>query len=315
MNERIKYYKDSLVKYYEIDIKDLIPLSSKSFKLIDNDGNKYFLKKTYYNVLEKYLFLENQGINNVLYPFKNRNNEYVTRKTDNAIYVSNFYEDSTIIKEVKIQNLFNELNKIHENTLFKRQLNPDFSRPKFEELTRRLDYKFNMLEHFVRSVEAKPLNIFSMPILSNYQYLLDAKKELVRLQKRLISSIKARESIEFCFLHNNPSLDHLLNINSSNYLISIDNSKIGIESLDLAKFYIENEDANIDFASNIIGRYNSFNPFYYDYFRFMILVIYITRLNISGDSYVNAQSFINTTNSIKKYFNNFKDLSSVNEDE
>lgn len=307
--------KDSLVKYYEISISDLIPFSKKSYKLIDSSGNKYFVKKTNYNVLEKYLFLENQGINNVLYPYKNIMNEYVTRKLSSSIYLNKFYDDSTIIKEVKVQNLFNELNNIHENTLFKRQLSPNNARPKFEELTNRLDYKFIILENYVRSVEAKPLNIYSMPILANYQYLLDTKKELVRLQKRLISSIKAKESVLYSFIHNNPRLDHLLNISGVNYLTSIDSGKIGIESLDLAKFYIENEDLNVDFASLIKDRYKSFNPFYYDYFRFMVLVIYISRINISTDSYANSQIFINTTNSLKKYFNNFKDLSVDDEEE
>ena len=308
MENSIRIYKDSIVKYYEISISDLVKLSSKSYKLIDNEGNEYFLKKTNYNVLEKYKFLNNQGINNVLYPSKNKLNEFVTRKMPHAIYISKFYEDSTIIKEIKINNLFNELNNIHERTLFKRQLSPDKSRPKFEELTNRLDYKFNLLENFVRSVEAKPLNIFSMPVLANYQYLLDTKKELVRLQKRLISVIKAKESIEYSFIHNNPKIDHLLNVGGTNYLTSIDSGKIGIESLDMAKFYIENEDINIDLSSLIMDRYKSFNPFYYDYFRFMVLIIYINRLNVTENNYANAQIFINTTNSLKKYFNNFKDI-------
>ena len=56
MNDFVRNYKESLVKYYEISISDLIKLSSKSYKLIDESGNKYFLKKTNYNVLEKYKF-------------------------------------------------------------------------------------------------------------------------------------------------------------------------------------------------------------------------------------------------------------------
>ena len=47
----------------------------------------------------------------------------------------------------------------------------------------------------------------------------------------------------------------------------------------------------------------------------MVLVIYISRINISTDSYANSQIFINTTNSLKKYFNNFKDLSVDDEEE
>lgn len=305
----IRKLNNDIVKYYEVSLDKLFRLSSKTFKLVDKSGRAYFLKETNFNTLEKYLFLENQGIRNVLFPLKNHNNEYVTRNMPKSFYLANFYNDNTIIKEVKLKNLMNELMNLHENTSFKRQLSPMTARPKFEELSTRLDYKYKMLENFVRSVEGKNLNIYSMPILANYQYLLDAKKDLVRLQKRLISSIKAKESIEYSYLHNNPKLDHLLNINGESFLTSIDNSKIGLLSLDYAKMYIENEDLNIDFGELFKDEFSRINPFYYDYFRFMVLNIYIQRLNISSDSYVNAQSFINTSNSIKKYFNYFTDLS------
>ena len=141
-----------------------------------------------------------------------------------------------------------------------------------------------------------------MPVLANYQYLLDVKKELIRLQKRIISSVKAKETIEYSFIHNNPKLDHLLNIQGNNFLTSIENSKIGLESLDVAKLYVENENLNIDYTGLLIERFNNINPFYYDYFRYMVLLLYVEGLVLSTDEYINAQMFINTTNSIKKYF-------------
>lgn len=311
---KVRALNNDIVKYYEISINDLNPISDKTVKLYDSNGNSYFLKETKINSLEKYQFLENLGVNNIIYPLKNKNKEYVTRSLSHAFYINNYYDNNTIIKETKTQQLFNELNKVHDKTSYTRQLNPRTSRPKFEEITKRLDFKYKMLESYIRSIEARPLDMLSMPILENYQYLLDAKKELVRLQKRIISTIKAKESIEYSFIHNNPKLDHLLTIDGSGYLISIDNGKIGIESLDLAKYYIENADANIDFKSIIMTRYNGINPFYYDYFRYMVLLIYIIRLNINTDSYINANEFIETSNLVKKYFKNFPDISTNNEE-
>lgn len=304
---KVRSFNQDLVKYYEISINDLNPISDKTVKLYDSNGNTYFLKETKINSLEKYKFLESQGVTNVIYPLKNKQNEFVTRSLSHAFYINNYYDNYTIIKEAKAKTLFNELNIIHNKTSYSRQLSPTTSRPKFEELTNRLDYKYKMLENYVRSIEAKPLDIYSMPILENYQYLLDAKKELVRLQKRLISTIKARESIEYSFVHNNPKLDHLLNIDGGGYLVSIDNGKIGIESLDLAKYYVENENINIDFKNLIMSQYRGANPFYYDYFRYMVLLIYVIRLNISTDEYASANEFILASNSIRKYFKNFPD--------
>jgi len=308
MNNYLRKIDQDLVKYYEINILDYLSLSKKSYKVTDQNGKNYFVKKTNLNVLEKYQFLNNQGLNNILYPIKNFEQKYVTRNPSIAFYVTNFYDDTTIISEPKAMHMLNELDEIHEKTSFKRQLNPQTSRPKFEEITNRLDFKFTMLENYVRSIEAKPLNMYSMNILGNYQFILDAKKELVRLQKRIISSIKARDSVDYSFVHNNPKLEHILNFSGEYYLISLDNGKLGVESLDLAKFYIENSDLNIDYKEIIINHYKGNNPFYYDYFRYLVLLIYITRIELSTDMYINSEIFISTTSVIKKYFVNFPDV-------
>ena len=304
----LREINQDLVKYYEINVSDIINLTPKAFRIFDKDGKSYFMKKTNLNTLEKYQFLHNQGINNILYPLPNHNNNFVTRNKTDAFYINEFFEQYTIIPEVKVQNIFNELDYIHLNSSYKRQLNPQTSRPKFEEITNRLDYKFKLLENYVRSVESKPLNMYSMPVLANYQYLLDAKKELVRLQKRIISSIKAHDSIEYSFIHNNPKLSHELNIRGSHYLTSLDNGKIGVESLDFAKLYLENENINIDYKMIFYNHYHDLNPFYYDYMRYLILVIYVSKLTLTNDEYVNSLEFVNICNSIKKYFSVFPDI-------
>ena len=88
----------------------------------------------------------------------------------------------------------------------------------------------------------------------------------------------------------------------------MDNGKIGINSLDMAKFYVMNEQYDIDFKQLILDKYYDENQlFYYDYFRFLVLVIYIKRMPITIDDYINANSFVDTSESIKRYFKNFLD--------
>ena len=60
------------------------------------------------------------------------------------------------------------------------------------------------------------------------------------------------KSVEYSFVHNNPSIDHLLNVRGVNYLTSLDHSKIGISSLDMAKFYVLNEHLDIDYKLSLI---------------------------------------------------------------
>lgn len=292
--------------YYDINVSSSEAITKKAVKLVNEDGTPYFFKRTSYNAPQKYQFLASLGISNILFPILNKNNQYVTQNKYENFYLSNFVNDYTLVAEVKAVNMVNELKKLHEKTSFSRQLSPRTARPKFEELTAQLDYKFKLIEEFVRSVESKPLGVYSMPILSNYHHILDAKTELARLQKRLISRIKEKESVDYTFVHNNPKLDHLLNVRGARYLTSIENGKVGISSLDLAKFYLENEDLNIDMNSIIqkyFGKYD--NDFYLDYFRYLVLFMSIKRIVVTDLDYISAQNFINSATSLKRYFDQF----------
>lgn len=308
MENNIRKLTNSLVEYYEIPLEYIMKLGAKSFKYKDETSKEYFLKVSPFNASEKFKFLESLGVDNIIYPHLNKENEYLTKQKGSSYYLMDFYKQNNLIPEVKAQNMLIELNRLHNSSIIKRQLSSRLARPKFEEITKELDYKFKILENYVRSVEYEPLNIFSMPILGNYQYVLDAKKELVMLQKRIINFVKAKEKVEYVYVHNRPSLDHLLNIKGINYLVSAENGKIGISSLDLAKFYLENEDLEIDFEELIVNDiFRNQSPFYYDYFRFLVLYILIKKIVVSSEKYLTAQSFINVSNSIKKYFNTFLD--------
>lgn len=309
MNEyKLRNINLDLVKYYEINLIDISPITIKSYKLISENNINFFLKETSKNVLNKYHYLENMGVHNVLYPLLNKEDKYVSNNNNSFFYVTDYINEVKLREDVKSSSLFYELKTLHNRTSIKKNLDPFKSRYKFDEITNQLDYKYKIIESFVRQVEAKPLNMFSMPVLENYHIILDAKKELIKLQKRLISSIKSHESVNYNFIHNNPSIDHLLNVRGQNYLISLDKSKIGLDSLDYAKYYINNQFIDIDFKSLILNHYHDEEyGFNYDYFRFLVLYIYIMKINLSYEEQVNARNFENVSININKYFSNFSD--------
>ncbi len=314
MNSDQLKFTQNVKEKYNIDVLDIQKYTHRTIILNGSNG-AYLLKFTNSDVEQKYEFLSNIGISNILYPLLNNEKSYLS-KGDNTYFLTNFVNNSnTLIPEVKAQTLFNDLNYIHQKTSFKRQLSPMTSRPKFEEITKQLDYKFTLLEQFIRSVETRPLEVFSMPILSNYHYILDAKFELVKLEKKIIQIIKDRESVEFSFVHNNPQLEHLVINRGERYITSIDKGKIGISSLDMAKLYIENDDLNLDFRA-MFKEYFSMKEtdFYFEYFKFLVLFIYIKRITITGLDYTSSQSFISSAQNIVKYFHNFKDEQSTAND-
>ena len=114
--------------------------------------------------------------------------------------------------------------------------------------------------------------------------------------------------MNYNFIHNNPSLDHILNVRGQNYLISLDKSKIGLDSLDYAKYYVSNNFIDVDYKTLILNHYDSdAYSFNYDYFKYLILYIYIMKINFTNEQQVNARNFENVTINISKFNNDFLD--------
>ena len=128
------------------------------------------------------------------YPLKNVKGHFVTNINKNFLFLSNFYPHFDIVGEIKAVNLADELSNLHYNTYFKRQLSVEFSRKNMEQLFEYLDYKFAAMEMFIRSIETRPFDEYSIVILKNYQYLLDAKRIMSELHKGLIGAIKEKKA-------------------------------------------------------------------------------------------------------------------------
>lgn len=297
---------------YNIDLLSYCPLTSKSVKIITKDNNKLIVKKSKDKVKSKYMFLKNEGLDNIIYPYFNKKKNLLTRLSndefcDECYYVLPFYDDNNVLNETKVKSLLEELKTLHIKTSFKRNLSLKKSKNKMEEIISLLDFKFKLLEAYVRTIETQKYDEFTIPILKNYHYILDCRKILIEKNRKIVNAIKEGKSVTYCFLHNNPKLDHLIINEGNRFLISIDNGIIGIPSLDIAKFYIENEDINFDIYTHIYNYFNEYeDEFYYDYFIFLVLLIYIKGLIIDSKGYISTQSFIFTTNSINKFIKTFK---------
>ena len=104
---KIRSIEPDIVKYYEININDYEPITLKAYKIVSDNGKEYFLKETNAVALQKYQYLYNQGVNNVIYPILNRNESFVTRANDSNYYISDY------VKQIKIRN-----NSECKNSLF-----------------------------------------------------------------------------------------------------------------------------------------------------------------------------------------------------
>ena len=297
---------DDLYTNYQIKVEQHVFLTNKTSKIVCDNNNCFFIKKVSAELENKYEFLINQGINNILYPNLNKNRKYITTNINSNYYVSDYIENKRIMEDQAAATMFNSLNLLHDNTSIKRQLSVMKAKPKFEEISKQLDYKFRLLENFIRNFETRAINKYSYIVLEKYQIILKAKNELINLQKKIILAIKDKESVDYVFLHNNPKIDHLIMNRGSSYLTSIDYGKIGIDSLDLAKFYIENNHLNLDFKKIIYDDYlSNRSDFYYHYFCYLVLFIYIKRIDIHNFDFMSMEKFVHNAEEIKFFLDNF----------
>ncbi|MDD3999843.1 MAG: hypothetical protein PHX62_02980 [Bacilli bacterium] len=291
---------------YDISFVSFKPLTTKAYRLKTGDGIYYFSKHSELFAKEKYNFLYNQGIKNVIYPIKNQMGEFVSDYNNEKYFIMDYLNEHNIIKEIKVVNLLDELTSLHNQTLFKRQLSVQFSRRKMELLFEYLQYKFNVLEAYIRTLETRNFDEFSIPVLKNYRYMLDCKKIMGHLHRRLISDIKEKKSVYYAFVHNNPKTSHLLVDRGHRYLTSIEKAKVGITSLDLAKFYINSVDVNVDLKTMVVQYFGKYDDdFYLNYFYFLVLLYYLKGIVIYDKDYVSSQSFLFATSSTKKFMDSF----------
>ena len=114
---KIRSIEPDIVKYYEININDYEPITLKAYKIVSDNGKEYFLKETKAVALQKYQYLYNQGVNNVIYPILNRNESFVTRANDSNYYISDYVKQIKIRNDTRVSNLYNELSILHHQRL------------------------------------------------------------------------------------------------------------------------------------------------------------------------------------------------------
>lgn len=297
---------NNLYDNYQIKVDKNAKISNKTYKIVCDNNNCYFIKKVEKELENKYTFLSNHGINNVIYPYLNKEKKFISNLSNNNYYITDFITNNPIGEDQIGSRLFNALELLHNNTSIPRQLSVSDTKPKFEEITKQLDYKLKLIENYIRSLETSPINQYSYLVLENYHIIIKAKEELIKLQKKIISAIKNKESIEYVFLHNNPKNDHLLIDKGSSFLTSIDMGKIGIDSLDMAKFYIENKHLKLDLKKMIFSdNYSQKQDFYYDYFCFLVLFIYIKRIDFTSFNLFNMEKIVHNCQDIDDFVKNF----------
>lgn len=264
------------------------------FKTIDEE---YILKSVNSKCKEVYDFLKSQEVANVNYPV-------LTLNTKEGLYY--IYKSLTKYKYPiykQIGDFLESLDILHKSTAYEKKL----SKKSFKYLYRtykKLDYKFQLLEMYIRESEVKvDKTDYDWVVLSKYQVFLNVKPMMYDLQKKIHKYVDEEKPVIFSLNHGNPSLDHIIN----KQLYSFDNAYLGIFISDFAKAYVTLDHINVDWFTLIDELINPYGSnFYKIYFKFLVLYIYIISLDFDLTNSNNAcNKYIQIARKIAVFTKNF----------
>ncbi len=294
MTNRLKFL---LQKYYECEIIEINKVTD-NVTLFSANNIKYIIKFVTPKCRDIYDFLMTQQANSISYPIK----KFTTK--EGMYYLYNYEEELNFPTVKKTQHLIEAINELHNTTSYEKKL----SSKNFKYLYRtykKLDYKFQMLEMYIREAEIKQSKTdFEWVILSKYSVFLDVKNMMYDLQKKIHNYVDEKIGVVYCLNHGDPNLNHLYN----KKLLSFDNAYLGIFVSDLAKIYVSCDHINLDWYSiinQIIEPYE--NKFYKIYFKFLVLYIYIINIDFDLVDVNNAcNKYIQINRKITIFLKNFE---------
>ena len=197
--------------------RNLHPLAYQKIKsvyVISTKDNKYVIKLNTNNYdIYKYLLSRNF----LFFPenFNNLNDNYD---------ISLFIDGIDVNKEQKINDYIKIISILHNKTSYKREIDLDEIKEKYEGLNNKINYLRN---YYLELNDKLDHEMFLSPsaylLLRNISLIYTILNNSESLLNDIYKKIKNEKSIRVSLLHNNVDLDHLI-INDNEYLISWDNS-------------------------------------------------------------------------------------------
>ena len=261
--------------------------------LLSFKEGKLILKKVNKKTKNIYDFLASQKVGNVLYPIKKFSFE------NDIYFIYNYVNSYEYPSEKKIFDLIDCVHELHKKTGFTVRLN-DLNFKYFYRIYKNLDRIFQTLEMLVRECEERVVKTdFDWIILSKYNILLNVKKIMYPMQRKIHKYLDNHGNCIYALNHGNLNLNHFI----QKKLISFDNGYTGIFVSDYAKLYVSLDDIEGMWFKEIEDKLNSYgNDFYKLYFKFLVLYIYIINLKFSSfDNHTVLNTYIQITNKINRF--------------
>lgn len=157
---------------------------------------------------------------------------------DQTYYLFDYLEDVDLPKEQRINDLFEVVSKLHQRTVFHKQVSSDYYKKIYENIANDVEYLKNYYEDVIRVIESKVYYSPSELLFArNYALFIHLFEYLQSSIKEWYQLVENKTSIRQVTIHNNLDAKHLIVTSSDKKLISWDQSMINIPIIDLIKLY------------------------------------------------------------------------------
>ena len=268
---------------------------------IVSDGSKVYVIKLNTNNYDIYKYLLSRDF---LY-FPNNYSDI-----DDDYDLMEFIDDLLVTREQKINDYVHVLAILHYKTSYKREIDLDEIKEKYEGITNRLTYLQNYYHNLNNMIDKESFLSPAMYLLVRNISLIYKilEKSLISLNK-IYSNVKNEKSIRVSLIHNNIDLSHLIN-NNHIYLISWDKARFDIPIYELEVFFRKYyRDIEI---SDFLKEYNLINKLSLDEEKLLLILLAIPQeLSFTNNTYLDTK----TVNDEIDYLNKVYELLKIDKNE
>ena len=195
---------------------------------IVDDNNKRLVIKLNTNNYDIYKYLLSRDFPNFPINYSDIDDNY-----DILEYV----DDLSISKEQKINDYIQLLALLHRKTSYKREVDLDEIKEKYEAITNKISYLRNYYHNLNDVIDKETFMSPSIYLLvCNVSLIYKILNKSLSLLNEVYESIKNEKSIRVSLLHNNIDFNHII-VNNQSYLISWDKAYFDNPIYELESFY------------------------------------------------------------------------------
>lgn len=293
--------KEFLKKY------NIYPMSYKKYKsvvIVKDKNNKYVIKKRSDSSKDIYKYLRSRSFN--YYP------EVLNESSDDNYDIFKFYEDFSIPKEERAEDLIGMMSLLHVKTTHYENVTLDDYKKEYEKIAKNLDDLSDFYNDLNNVIDEE---IYMSPseylLIRNISKIYSAINFCSNELDEWYDEVKDLTRKRVVLNNNNLELDHLIKSDRST-LISWDKAYYSMPIYDLYNFY-KKEYKNVDFEY-LLDLYEKRYPLNSNEKRLLFILISIPeRVSFNNDEYESVKSInmvldyiYKTEKIISKYYSDTK---------